>query len=35
MGWSKHHKNGLIYYSPRECNLGYTLVTPPAAISPT
>ena len=28
MGWSKHHKNGLIYYSPQKCSQGYTLVTP-------
>ena len=28
MGWSKHHKDGLIYYSPQDCSQGYTLVTP-------
>ncbi len=28
MGWSKHHKNGLIYHSPQDCYQGYTLVTP-------
>jgi len=27
MGWSKHHKNGLIYYAPQHCYQGYTLVT--------
>ena len=27
MGWSKHHKNGLIYHSPDDCCQGYTLVT--------
>lgn len=27
MGWSKHHRNGLIYHSPQDCYEGYTLVT--------
>ena len=27
MGWSKHHKNGLIYCSLQDCYQGYTLVT--------
>ncbi len=27
MGWSKHHKNGLIHHSPQDCCQGYTLVT--------
>ena len=27
MGWSKHHKNGLIYHAPQACYPGYTLIT--------
>ena len=26
MGWSRHHKNGLIYYNPNQSCRGYTLV---------
>ena len=26
MGWSSHHKNGLIYYNPQQSYRGYTLV---------
>ena len=26
MGWSSHHKNGLIYYNPQLSYRGYTLV---------
>ena len=27
MGWSNHHKNGLIHYAPQNCYRGYTLIT--------
>ena len=27
MGWSNHHKSGLIYHSPQQCYRGYTLLT--------
>ena len=27
MGWSSHHKDGLIYHAPRNCYRGYTLLT--------
>ena len=27
MGWSDHHKNGLIYHAPQHCYRGYTLLT--------
>ena len=27
MGWSKHHKQGLIYHAPQATNPGYTLIT--------
>ena len=25
MGWSKHHKTGLVYYAPQGCDRVYTL----------
>ena len=25
MGWSEHHKIGLVYYAPQGCDRGYTL----------
>ncbi len=27
MGWSTHHRNGLIYYAPQHSYRGYTLIT--------
>ena len=27
MGWSKHHKQGLIYHAPQATDPGYTLFT--------
>ena len=27
MGWSNHHRNGLIHYAPQHCYRGYTLLT--------
>jgi len=33
MGWSKHHKKGLIHYSPGDSYEGYTLVTPTGGTS--